>query len=446
MAAEDIDFVHTLHAQVNATTNKKVDVLFVIIVLFFAGAIIWAAFSNIDELARGEGKVIPSEKIQTIQNLDGGIIDQILVREGSYVKKGQELMKVDTTRFQASLDENKEIYYGLLATKIRLEKEYNLNIKKPVPQLTFPQTLQTEAKNFIETEMNLFQNRVEEFRSALNILETQLGQKIQELVELQSKLVQLQKAYDLAKEENDTINKLIKTGAKSKFDLIKSRKELNTIDGDVNTTKISIPKAQFAVDEAKNRIIEKLKNFKSEALLELQSVSTDLKKYENIIISEKDKLDKTIIKSPVNGFIKTINLNTIGGVVKSGQDLIEIVPQSDTLLIEAKIDPKDIAFINPELKAIVKISAYDFSIYGGLEGKIIEISADSIVDKESKDNKTYYKVIVKTNQNYLEKDGRKLPIIPGMIANVDIVTGQKTILDFLLKPILKAKSDSLHER
>ncbi len=446
MARDDINFVHTLQAQANASTNKRVDVLFILIVLFFAGFIVWAAISEIDELARGEGKVIPSEKIQTIQNLDGGIVSEILVKEGSFVKVDQPLMKVDTTRFQASVDENKQAYYGLLAAKVRLEQEYDLNIKNEVPLLEFPPVLKKSAPSFIGTEQNLFNNRVEEFRSALNILETQLGQKIQELVELRAKRTQLEEALKLAYEENDTIKRLVRTGAKSKFDLISSKKELNTIKGDINTTKISIPKAQYAVDEAKNRIIEKLKNFKSEALKELQVINTDLKKYENILISEEDKLDKTVVKSPVNGFIKQININTIGGVIKSGMDLIEIVPQSDTLLVEAKIDPKDIAFISPELKAIVKITAYDFAIYGGLDGKIVEISADSIIDKESKDQKSYYKVVVKTNKNYLEKDGKKLPIIPGMIASVDIITGQKTILDFILKPILKTKQDALHER
>ncbi len=446
MARDDINFVHTLQAQANATTNKKVDFLFILIVLFFAGFIIWASVSEIDELARGEGKVIPSEKIQTIQNLDGGIVSEILVKEGSFVKIDQPLMKVDRTRFQASVDENKQAYYGLLATKVRLEYEYDLNIKEEVPNLTFPKILLENEPLSAQNEQSLFENRVEEFRSALNILETQLGQKIQELVELRSKRNQLQEALKLAREENSTIKRLVKTGAKSKFDLINSKKELNTIKGDINTTKISIPKAQYAVDEAKNRIIEKLKNFKSEALKELQVVNTDLRKFENILISEEDKLDKTIVKSPVNGFIKTININTIGGVIKSGMDLIEIVPQSDTLLVEAKIDPKDIAFISPELKAIVKITAYDFAIYGGLDGKIVEISADSIIDKESKDQKSYYKVVVKTDKNYLEKDGKKLPIIPGMIASIDIITGQKTILDFILKPILKTKQDALHER
>lgn len=446
MASEDINFVHSLQAQANSKVNKTVDVFFMIIVSFFVLALIWAALAKVDELARGNGKVIPSEKIQTIQSLDGGIVSEILIKEGSFVKKGQALMKIDTTRFQASLDENKQAYFGLLATKVRLEGQYHLNISKDITPLNFPKVLKVQAPVFIENETRIYENGVEEFRSSLNILETQLGQKIQELVELKSKKEQLEIALDLAKEENDTVKKLVSSGSKSKFDLIKSKKELNTIKGDIKSVTISIPKAQYSVDESRNRIIEKLKNFKSESLKELQEVNKNLKKYESILVSEEDKLDKTIVRSPVNGFIKQININTIGGVVRSGVDLIEIVPQSDTLLVEAKIDPKDIAFINPSLKVIVKITAYDFSIYGGLDGKIVEISADSIVDKESKDQKSYYKVVVKTNKNFLEKEGKKLPIIPGMIASVDIVTGQKSILDFLLKPILKTKQDSLHER
>jgi len=200
------------------------------------------------------------------------------------------------------------------------------------------------------------------------------------------------------------------------------------------------------IEEAQNKIIEKSKIFRSEASNELQKVNTEIKKYESKLVSDEDKLSKTVLVSPVDGIVNQININTIGGVVKSGTDLIEIVPQSDILLIEAKIDPKDIAFINPQQRAIVKITAYDFSIYGGLEGKIVEISADSIVDKNDKDQKSYYKVVIKTERNYLEKDKQKLPIIPGMITSVDIITGKKSILDFILKPILKTKSNALHER
>lgn len=449
MAQEDIDFVHSLEAQMNITTNKKMDYLLFTIVAFFVVAITWASFSNIDELARGEGKVIPSEKLQTIQSLDGGIISQILVKEGSFVKKGQALMKIDTTRFKASLDENKEFMLSLLAKRSRLEGEYKVNVKnknKNINKLIFDNKVIKDAPYLIKEQNQLFNIHIDEYRSALTILETQLGQNIQEYISLKSQKKQLDNTVVLVKEEMSTIKRLVKSGAKSKFDLISIKKELNLIVGEQQTTKYAIPKAQYAVDEAKNRITEKIKNFKSEALNELESLNSELKKYESILISEKDKLDKTVVKSPVNGIIKQININTIGGVIKSGMDLIEIVPLSDVLVVEAKIDPKDIAFISPDLKAIVKITAYDFSIYGGLEAKIIEISADSIKDKDDKNQKSYYRVLVKTNKNYLERNGKKLPIIPGMIASVDIITGQKTILDFLLKPILKTKQDALHER
>lgn len=446
MAKEDVDFVYSLYAQANLKTNKRVDYLFVIIIAFFIGALIWAAFSKIDELARGEGKVIPSEKIQKIQSLDGGIISEILVKEGNFVKKDQALMKIDTTRFQASLDENEQAFFSLQTTKVRLEAEYNLKVKNKNKELIFPADLEKKAPKYVKHQKILFDTRVDEFKSALNILETQLGQKVQELIELESKRDRLVESLNLVDEEFKAIQKFVKAGSKSTIDLITIKKELNTIKGELESTKISIPRAKYAINEAENRILEKLKNFKSEALQELEKINSELKVYESKIISEKDKLDKTVVRSPVNGFIKLININTIGGVVQSGMDLIEIVPQSDILLVEAKIDPKDIAFINPSQKAIVKITAYDFSIYGGLDAKIVEISADSILDKESKTPTSYYKVVVKTDRNYLEKDGKKLPIIPGMIASVDIITGQKSILDFLMKPILKTKDDALHER
>lgn len=446
MAKADVNFVHSLHAQANARVNKKIDTLFLLIVLFFAGVITWAAFSEIDELARGEGKVIPSEKIQTLQNLDGGLVSEILVKEGEHVSQNQHLMKIDTTRFQASLEENRQAYWALLVKKVRLEAEFQVNPKKRLPRLKFPKVLQESVESIIVNERKVFQIRVDEFKSALDILENQLGQKVQESIEMEGKLFQLKESKKLTQEELSTVKRLVKSGAKSKIELINIKKELNTISGDIKATQLSIPRASLAIKEVKNKILEKLKNFKSEAVGELQDINAEIKKLESKLISEKDKLEKTIIKSPVNGFIKLININTIGGVVKSGMDLIEIVPDSDVLLIEAKIDPKDIAFINPSLKAIVKITAYDFSIYGGLEGQIIEISADSIVDEKSKDQKSYYKIVIKTDKNFLEKDGKKLPIIPGMVASVDIVTGKKTILDFMLKPILKTKQGALHER
>ncbi len=446
MSQSDVNFVHSLQAQANAQVNKKVNYLFIFIVVFVAIVLVWAGFSEIDELARGDGKVIPSEKIQTLQNLDGGVISEILVKEGENVRKGQPLMRIDTTRFEASLEENRQQYLSLVATKARLEAEYNFNPNLDVEPLKIPKALEEEAQEYAISENSLYNTRIDELKSSLQVLENQLGQKVQELVELENKEKQLKKNLNLTKEEMKTIERLVKKGAKSNIDLISIQKEYSTLEGDYTAAKLSIPRIELGIKEAQNKIIEKVKNFKSESATELQKTLGELKKYESKLVSESDKLDKTVVKSSVNGVIKTIHINTIGGVVKSGMDLIEIVPDSDILFVEAKIDPKDIAFINPSQKVIVKITAYDFSIYGALEGEIREISADSIKDEDSKDGKTYYKVVVQTDKNYLEKDNEKLFIIPGMIASVDIITGKKTILDFILKPILKTKQSALHER
>lgn len=443
---EDLNFVNILHSQKNAQLNPKIVLFFFTIFIFFVLAFIWAYFSQIDELTRGEGKVIPSEKIKTVQSLDGGLISEILVKEGQEVQPNQPLMRIDTTRFEASLEENKQTYYHLLVTKARLELEAKLDIDSPIPKIEHSEDVLANAKTFAQNDTKLLDSRVQELQSTLDIFKVQLKQKEQELKELNSKATQLRRSITLVREEAQTMELLVARRSKSKVDLLRIKKELAQLEGDLQNTYVSIPRAKYAIEEAKNKVEEKIKMFQSDARNELQKVNTEIKKYESKLVAEEDKLDKTVLISPVNGIVKTIHVNTVGGVVKSGMDLIEIVPLSDTLLIEAKIDPKDIAFINPQQKAIVKITAYDFSIYGALEGKINEISADSIIDKNDKDQKSYYKVVIETNKNYLEKDGNKLPIIPGMITSIDIITGKKSILDFILKPILKTKANALHER
>ena len=444
--SEDLNFVNILPSQKNAKIDSKVLLLFFSILAFFVGAFVWSYFSEIDELTRGEGKVIPSEKIKTIQSLDGGLISEILIKEGSIVKEGQPLMKIDTTRFEASLEENKQTYYHLLVTKARLELESKIDLSVDIPEIKYSDEVLANANTFAMNDRKLFTSRMEELVSTNKTFKIQLKQKEQEINELNSKSHQLRKSLEIVREEAKTMELLVAKRSKSKVDLLQIQKEVAQLDGDLQNTYASIPRAKYAIEEAQNKIIEKSKIFRSEASNELQKVNTEIKKYESKLVSDEDKLSKTVLVSPVDGIVNQININTIGGVVKSGTDLIEIVPQSDILLIEAKIDPKDIAFINPQQRAIVKITAYDFSIYGGLEGKIVEISADSIVDKNDKDQKSYYKVVIKTERNYLEKDKQKLPIIPGMITSVDIITGKKSILDFILKPILKTKSNALHER
>lgn len=444
--SEDLNFVNILHSQKNAKIDSKVLILFFTIVAFFILAFIWAYFSQIDELTRGEGKVIPSEKIKTIQSLDGGLISEILIKEGSIVKEGQPLMKIDTTRFEASLEENKQTYLHLLVTKSRLEIESKINIEEPIPEINYNEEILLHAKIFALNDRKLFNSRITELKSTIETYKIQLKQKEEEINELNSKSKQLKRSISLLKEEVETMELLVARKSKSKVDLLKIKRELVQLEGDLQNTYSLIPRTKYEIDEARNKIVEKMNTFRAESSNELQKINTEIKKYESKLVSDEDKLDKTVLMSPVNGIVKQIHVNTVSGVVKSGMDLIEIVPLSDILLIEAKIDPKDIAFINPQQKAIVKITAYDFSIYGGLEGQIVEISADSIEDKNDKEQRSYYKVVIKTEKNYLEKDKQKLPIIPGMITTVDIITGKKSILDFILKPILKTKANALHER
>ncbi len=442
----DVNFVHNLYGQANEESAFRIDFLFIFILTFAAAVIIWASIAQIDELTKGEGKVIPSSKIQTIQSLDGGLVEEILIKSGDQVKKGQPLMKIDTTRFLASLEENQESYNQWLAMKVRLEVESQINIDKKIPALVFPDEIKKISKDYIKSETFLFINRVSELKSSVNVLDSQLNQKLQELKEIEQEIEKYNTRLKLVKIERKTIKDLVKTGVKSKVELIAIEKEYQQIVGDLKSAELSIPRSKYAINEIRNRRIEKITQFKAEASKELQRISVEIKKAEARMVSDTDKIDKTVIKSSVDGIVKEIYMNTIGGVVQAGASLMDIIPNSDNLLVEAKIDPKDIAFISPSQKAIVKITAYDFSIYGGLEGKIVEISADSIIDKDSKDGKSYYKIIVQTNKNYLEKNGNKLPIIPGMIASVDVITGKKTIMDYILKPILKIKQNSLHEK
>lgn len=445
---DDIGFVHSLYGHLQDKPKFKIDLLFAFIAFITLTFIVWANLAEIDELARGEGKVIPSSKIQRVQNLDGGIVSEILVKSGEHVKRSDPLMKIDTTRFRASFEENQEEFLALSAKKIRLEMELKIDPREKIPRLNISQKLEGDfqGSQYIKNEEAIFKNRVNEYKSSLKILELQFGQKLQELEEIKSKIKQLSRNLKLVKEQRDTIEKMVKSNSKSRVELLNIEKEYSQLKGELESAKLSVPRSKLAINESETKIAERIQQFKSESSSELQKVISEMKKIEARLVSDTDKLEKTVIRSPVNGIIKQININTIGGVVKSGMDLIEIVPDSDILLVEAKIDPKDIAFINPKQKAIVKITAYDYTIFGGLEGNIVEISADSIKDKDSKDGKSYYKVIIKTDKNYLEKDGEKLPIIPGMIATVDILTGKKTIMDYILKPILKTKEGSLHER
>ncbi len=412
-------------------------ILLVTIAAFFFSFLAWASWATLDIVTRGNGKVIPSRQVQVVQHLEGGIVSEILTAEGDTVEKGQVLMRIDNVRAASDYREKKSRYLAVLAAIARLEAE----IRETAIQ--FPEEVLREARDIAESERALFRSRQEKLDSQLSILRQQVQQREQELKELKSRLSQVRESYRLAKEELDFTAPLAKQRLVSKTELLRLKRQVNDLKGELEQTRLSIERAESAVREARQRIAEAVSQFRSDALRELSNLKSELAGLREVVEAGADRVRRTEVRSPVKGIVKKLHVNTIGGVVAPGQDLVEIVPLEDTLLVEAHIRPSDIAFLHPGQKAKVKITAYDYSIYGGLEGEVEHISADTITDERGN---SYFLIRVRTDRNHLGSDDKPLPIIPGMTAEVDILTGHKTVLEYLLKPLIKARERALTER
>jgi len=406
-------------------------------VAFVIIAITWSYFAVLDEVSTGIGKVIPSSKIQVIQNLEGGIVQKVLVKEGDSVKKGQTLMLIDDTRFASSYNEATVRAESLEIKLIRLKAEAS-----QIP-LVFPAHLKQYYPDLIADETELFNTRQQERRARIAILQHQISQKEQELAEYQAKQKQVTKSKQLIDQELAMTRPLLTDGAVSQVEILRLERQVNELDGQLTTAKISAVRVQQAIEEIKKRLDETTNNIRAEIIDDITTTKAQLESSKKSNVALADRVDRTTIHSPVDGTIKTLNITTVGGVIQPGMDLIEIVPLNDTLLIEAYINPADIGFIHPQQEATVKITAYDFSIYGGLPAIVEHISADTITNKQ---DESLYKIQVRTKKNLIDQQGEPLSIIPGMMATVDILTGQKTVLQYLLKPILKAKQKALRER
>ncbi|WP_367605544.1 HlyD family type I secretion periplasmic adaptor subunit [Legionella sp. W05-934-2] len=357
---------------------------------FFVIALVWSNYAILDEVTKGEGKVIPSSQVQLIQHLEGGIVDELYVREGEVVEKGQKLMQIDNTIFRSSFSELNQKIAALKLKVMRLEAEVN-----DTP-FDIPKELEQNHPSLSKAEKKLYESR-------------------------KSEITQLKQAMDLAEQELTLSLPLVKRGAVSQVEILRLQRTVNELKS-------------------------KLYKFQSDALEQLNTVKAELLSQSENLLDEEDRLTRTTIRSPVKGVINKIYVTTIGGVIKPGSDIMEVVPLDDTLLIEAKIKPQDIGFIRPGQDVTVKITAFDYSIYGGLKGIVEQISANTITEKKDGRDETFYLIRVRTDRNYLGTENKPLYIIPGMLATVDILTGEKSVLDYILKPILKAKHNALRER
>ncbi|WP_318482404.1 HlyD family type I secretion periplasmic adaptor subunit [Photobacterium leiognathi] len=418
--------------------------------------IVWAYFANVDQVTRGNGKVIPSSQVQIIQSLDGGILEAMYVKEGMQVKKGQPLARIDDTRFLSDFAQQEDEVDSLNANITRLQHELkSITIDQNEPDwrkqvtmnttpLQFSADLEKTEQHLVQQQKEEYQSRMAEFSNQLDILGRQVIQKEQESHTLTLQLSTLKNSLSLIHQELNMTIPMAKKGIVSEVDMLQLQRKVNDMKGERSKLYSQIEKAKSAQDETILKRQEAVLNYRKDVRQKINELSARLSRLTEAQVGAKDKVDKAVITSPVNGTIKSIKINTIGGVIKPGVDILEIVPTEDQLLIEAKIAPKDIAFLHPGLPAVVKVSAYNFTRYGGLKGTVENISADT-----SQDNKgnSYYIIKVRTKHSSLiKKDGTPMPIIPGMLTSVDVITGKRSILDYILNPILRAKDMAFQER
>ncbi len=405
---------------------------------FFIAMILWASLASIDEVTRGEGRAIPSSRLQKVQNLEGGIVAEVFVHEGEVVKAGAPLLRLDDTQFRSNAGETQADRLALQARIQRLTAQLN-----DASTLTLAPEIVQQAPDIANGEMELFASVNKRIQSELAGLNEQLVQKKQELLDFQGKASQYRRSLGLQQQEVSMSEPLVAKGAISKVEVLRLRQGVVETQGQLDSVTLAIPRAEAAIKEIESKVSETRGRYRSEALGQLNEARTDLSKIEASGKAITDRVNRTLVTSPVRGVVQQLLVNTIGGVIQPGNDLVEIVPLDDKLLVEAKIRPQDIAFLRPGQEATVKFTAYDYTIYGGLKGTLEQISPDTVTDK---DGKSFYIIRLRTDKNHLGTDEKPLLIIPGMVASVDIITGKKTVMAYLLKPILRAKAEAFRER
>lgn len=432
------DFAPEVALSAHAGIRRLGWLVSLLVVAVIGGFLFWAANAPLDEVTRGDGRVIPSQRIQVIQNLEGGIVSEILVREGQIVPRDAVLVRIANTAAEADLQGGRAQSAALRAAVARLEAE-----AAALADIAFPADLLAEAPEIAAAERRLMRARSEQIEAQIAVLRDQSEQRLGEIRELEARITSLDRARSLAQSELSIIEPLVRSGAASRLDLVRIQQRLNDIQGQLTASELALPRARLALDEVQKRVVERRATFRSEASTDLNQRRAQLAALSERLQADRDRVTRTEVRSPVRGTIKDMKVSTVGGVIRPGQDILEIVPLEDTLLVEAQLRPADIAFVRPGQPATIKVTAYDYAVYGGLHAELEQISADTIQDERGE---RWFRVRLRTGKAYLGPDDRPLPIIPGMTASVEILTGRKTVLDYLMRPILRARDRALRER
>ena len=432
----DMAYMQSLSAAVVERSPKHLLLIVSIIASVVLVALIWMSWAEIDVVVRGNGKVIPARQLQLIQSLEGGIVSEILVKEGDIVDKTQPLIKISDVAFSSSFEENRLMYYELRAKSARLQAEADTGefIRDPELEAAAPEKLNSEA--------SLFESNRQQLRETLSIYEEQVSQQQSTLEEAQSKQRQLSKSLKLLRQEVKIKEPLVKRRILSEVEYLQLQQREAEVEGELEGVGLSIRRIRSTVEEGKRKLEQVRLDFSNKAKRELNEVMSEISRIAETQTNLEDRVSRTTMRSPVKGVVQRLYVNTIGGVVAPGSEIMEIVPMDEVLLVEVRIKPADIAYIIEGQKARLKFTAYDFAIYGSLKGSVFFVSADTITDNEGM---SYYLARVRPVKAYLGEKSQPLPIKVGMATEVDIITSKKTILEYLLKPINRGLERALQE-
>ncbi|WP_375230730.1 HlyD family type I secretion periplasmic adaptor subunit [Roseobacter sp. S98] len=434
---EDV-FVNDVRSVSGAGRDRGPLRLLLVVALGIGLFVSWATTHRIEETARAVGRVIPSQQVQVVQSAEGGIVRDIAVREGDLVEAGDVLMQIDDIRSDAERGQLLEREAAILAESIRLEAEAAL-----ASEPDFPVALEARAPLATAAEGRLFDSRREQLTRELEVLQAQLTQRRSELDEMRAIRARTRAVIAPLSEEIALTQDMFDRGLVPQIELLRLQSRFAELSGDIAVSEASEPRLQAAIGEAENQINAARSAYILTARQRLARLQLELAVVQETLRSANDRVTRAQLRAPVRGTINRVNTTTIGAVVQPGAALIEIVPSDDSLLIEADLGPRDIAFVRTGEPASVKISAYDYLVYGALAGEVLRIGADTITAEGGTE---FFRVIVRTDKSWLGTDDNPLPITPGMIASVDIQTGEKTVLSYLARPILRARSEALRER
>jgi len=434
---EDIEFMEELEAAIRLRPTVTSNLMLISVSSLVLILLLWAGFSHIDEVTHGEGQVVPTSEIQIIQSLEGGVLQELKVEEGSVVKKGDVLAKISDVAF-ASEERGTEVRQeALLIKKARLEAEANDTA------FSIPDELKAKAPTIASNEEQLYKSRQTEVENATSILNDRISRAQSQISEIHARIARLSQSKKLVQQELTITQKMVEQRAVPKLDEIRLSRDLNDLSGQINEASQEQSGLEADLRTARKELEDQKTKFRSQALGEMNEVQTQLSQLNENLTAIGDRVDRSELRSPVDGVVNKVMLKTIGGVVEPAMKLIEIVPMDNELKIMAKVQPSEIAFLKPGQPVKVKISAYDPQRYGSLDGKLERIGANSVNDSEGN---VFFEIEVRTEKNHLGTSEKPLPITPGMVASTEIVTGDRSILEYLMRPVLRAKDKALTER